>query len=98
MLARHKAGLLDAGAISCVAQPIDCRRHLSFPAAEPYFGNVIYMTQFNLPFSALADPENALSAAARALRAEINLMSAARFRDLLGYAERTALEAHTRLT
>ena len=56
------------------------------------------MTQSNLPFSALADPENALSAAARALRAEINLMSAARFRDLLGYAERTALEAHTRLT
>ncbi|GFF35622.1 methylglutaconyl-CoA hydratase, mitochondrial [Aspergillus udagawae] len=95
MVARHRAGILDADATTYVAQPVDCRRHLNI--TEPYFGNVIYMTKSSVALSVLADPETGLGAAARALRTELRGLTGDKFRDLVGYAERTALEAHTRL-
>ncbi|GAQ08089.1 methylglutaconyl-CoA hydratase, mitochondrial [Aspergillus lentulus] len=95
MVARHRAGILDADATTYVAQPVDCRRHLNI--TETYFGNVIYMTKSSVALSALADPETGLGEAARALRTELRALTGDKFRDLVGYAERTALEAHTRL-
>ncbi|KAJ5608147.1 hypothetical protein N7537_004766 [Penicillium hordei] len=95
MLARHRAGILNGDAETYVAQPVDCRAHLEIPM--PYFGNVIYMTKSSVPLSDLADFESGLGAAARALRAAIKAVTAEKFRDLVGYAERTALETHTRL-
>ncbi|KAF7165709.1 hypothetical protein CNMCM5623_009809 [Aspergillus felis] len=95
MVARHRAGILEADATTYVAQPVDCRRHLNI--TEPYFGNVIYMTKSSVGLSVLADPQTGLGEAARALRAELRGLTGDKFRDLVGYAERTALEAHTRL-
>jgi methylglutaconyl-CoA hydratase len=95
MLARHRAGILNGEAETYVAQPVDCRAHLKIPM--PYFGNVIYMTKSSLPLSDLEDFESGLGAAARALRADIKAVTAEKFRDLIGYAERTALDTHTRL-
>jgi enoyl-CoA hydratase/carnithine racemase len=95
MIARHRAGILDTNALTHVAQPLDCRAHLKIPM--PYFGNVIYMAQSSVPLSKLMDRESGLATAARALRAEIKAMTGTKFRDLIGYAERTELEAHTRL-
>ncbi|KAL2130204.1 hypothetical protein VTI74DRAFT_6771 [Chaetomium olivicolor] len=95
MVARHRAGILADGATTYVAQPLDCRSHLGLP--DPYFGNVLYMTKTSLPLSVLQDGERGLAAAARALRAEIKAMTAEKFTDLVGYAERTAQQFHTRL-
>ncbi|EAW12046.1 putative enoyl-CoA hydratase/isomerase family protein [Aspergillus clavatus NRRL 1] len=95
MVARHRAGILDADATTYVAQPVDCRSKLKI--TETYFGNVIYMTKSSVPLSVLADPEAGIGAAARALRNELRALTGDKFRDLIGYAERTALEAHTRL-
>jgi enoyl-CoA hydratase/carnithine racemase len=95
MLARHRAGILNGDAETYVAQPVDCRAHLKIPM--PYFGNVIYMTKSSVPLSDLADFESGLGTAARALRADIKAVTAEKFGDLVGYAERTALDTHTRL-
>jgi hypothetical protein len=95
MVARHRAGLIGADVPTYVAQPIDCRPHLKIP--KPYFGNAIYMTQSSLPLSILQQPESGVAAGARALRADIKTMTAERMRDLVGYVERTSLEAHTRM-
>ncbi|KAG7284749.1 hypothetical protein NEMBOFW57_009360 [Staphylotrichum longicolle] len=95
MVARHRAGLLADGATTHVAQPLDCRSHLGLP--EPYFGNVLYMTRTSLPLAVLQDGNQGLAAAARALRVEINAMTADKFTDLVGYAERTEQQSHTRL-
>ncbi|KAJ5359398.1 uncharacterized protein N7496_011811 [Penicillium cataractarum] len=95
MLARHRAGILNGDAETYVAQPVDCRAHLKIPM--PYFGNVIYMTKSSLPLSDLENFESGLGAAARALRADIKAVTAEKFIDLVGYAERTALDTHTRL-
>lgn len=95
MVARHRAGFLDAGNEVHVAQPVDCRALLGLE--EPYFGNAIYMTQGSLPFADLADAATGLSAAARIIRAQIRTATAERFRDVVGCSERAEQEPHTRM-
>ncbi|KAM4063779.1 transferase family protein [Hirsutella rhossiliensis] len=95
MVARHRAGFLDADKEVHIAQPVDCRALLGLD--ELYFGNAIYMTQGSLPFSDLADPATGLSAAAQTIRAQIQTATAEQFRDLVGYAERTGQEKQTRM-
>jgi hypothetical protein len=96
MVARHRAGIIGADSPTYVNQPIDCRRHLQIP--KPYFGNAIYMSQSSLPLSALLEPESGIVAAAKILHDEIRSMTAERFQDLVGYAERTAGEVPTRMS
>ncbi|OKL59532.1 hypothetical protein UA08_04990 [Talaromyces atroroseus] len=95
MTARHRAGLLARDATTHLTQPVDCRSHLRLP--EPYFGNTLYMTKASVPFSIFKDPEIGLCKAARMVRADIQAVTADEFRDLVGYAERTEKESHTRL-
>lgn len=94
MLARYRAGILADGAITHLAQPIDCRALLRLP--DPYFGNVLYVTKTSMPLALLADGQSGIAEASRMVRAELNSMTAEKFRDLLGYAERTEREYHTR--
>lgn len=96
MVARHVAGILPAGATTHMTQPLDGRALLNLP--EPYFGNAFYITRVSIPLSELADPENGLRVAARALRADIQAMTAEKFRDFLGFVERTGLDTQTRLS
>ncbi|KAJ5634597.1 hypothetical protein N7528_002439 [Penicillium herquei] len=95
MLARHRAGILNADAETYVAQPVDCRGHLKIPM--PYFGNVIYMTKSSVLLSDLTDFDSGLGVAARALRTDLKAVTGEKFRDLIGFAERTALDTPTRL-
>ncbi|KAI0912701.1 putative enoyl-CoA hydratase/isomerase family protein [Ustulina deusta] len=95
MVARSRAGILPADATAYVSQPLDCRAHLGLP--QPYFGNVLYMTKSSMPLDVLSNTETGLAAAARILRAQIKGMTAEKFRDLVGFAERTALDSHTRM-
>ncbi len=104
MVARHRAGILSGDASTHFCQAVDCRTRLGLP--EPYFGNAIYGVRASLalPHLALA-PESfdgfqipGLQAAARAIRAEVNAVTADKFRDLLGFVERTDREVLTRLS
>lgn len=97
MIARLGAGLLSGQAVDTyAAQALDCRPHLKLP--EPYFGNVLYMAQASVPMHDLQDAPRGLAFAARALRADVNSMTAEKFRNLVGYAERTEKDAHTRMS
>ncbi|PTB66756.1 putative enoyl-CoA hydratase/isomerase family protein [Trichoderma citrinoviride] len=96
MLARLRAGLLPADATVVMTQPLDVRAMLGLP--EPYFGNAFYITRPSLPLSALADPEDGLRTAAKALRTDIKSMTGDKFRDFLGLAERSALAEPIRLS
>ncbi|KAI0096059.1 putative enoyl-CoA hydratase/isomerase family protein [Nemania sp. FL0031] len=95
MMARHKAGILATDGTTSVVLPVDCRDYLGLP--QPYFGNAIYMTKSSIPLQALADPGSGLAEAARLVRGAIQDVTAEKFRDLVGYAERTEREVHTRL-
>ncbi len=104
MVARHRAGILSGDATTHFCQAVDCRTRLGLP--EPYFGNAIYgiKTSLALPHLAFA-PESfdgaqipGLQVAARAIRAEVNAVTADKFRDLLGFVERTDTEVLTRLS
>ncbi|KAH8887960.1 putative enoyl-CoA hydratase/isomerase family protein [Thozetella sp. PMI_491] len=95
MLARYRAGILAGGAITHLAQPIDCRALLRLP--DPYFGNAIYVTKTSMPLALLADGQSGIAEASRVMRADINSMTAEKFRDLVGYVERTERDCHTRL-
>ncbi|KAI1851284.1 hypothetical protein JX265_012303 [Neoarthrinium moseri] len=95
MLARNRAGILDAGAEIHVAQPLDCRSHLGI--TEQFYGNAVYMSQASEQYSVMADPENGLASASRAIRAQIRSMTGEKFQDLVGYIERTILESPTRM-
>ncbi|KAL7935540.1 hypothetical protein V8C35DRAFT_278559 [Trichoderma chlorosporum] len=77
MLVRHRAGILADGAISHLAQPIDCRALLKLP--DPYFGNVLYVTKISTPLTMLADGERGIAEASRMVRAEINSMTREKF-------------------
>ena len=102
MLARHRAGILSDRATTHFSQAVDCRTHLQLP--KPYFGNVIYAikTSLALPqFVCVTDGGDApqssgLQAAARAIRAEVSTVTGDKFRDLLGFVERTDMKVHTR--
>ncbi|KAI1198876.1 putative enoyl-CoA hydratase/isomerase family protein [Nemania serpens] len=95
MVARRRANILPADATTYVSQPLDCRAHLGLP--QPYFGNVLYMTKSSMSLDALSNTETGLGDAARILRAQIKGMTAEKFRDLVGFAERTELDSHTRM-
>lgn len=102
MLARHRAGLFSGHATTHLSQAVDCRSRLHLP--EPYFGNAIYGVKASLALPHLAPATDrfdasqisGLQAAARAIRAEINGVTADKFRDLLGFVERTDMEVLTR--
>lgn len=102
MLARHRAGILSDRTITHFSQAVDCRTRLHLP--EPYFGNAIYGVKTSLTLPHLtcatdgfdASRVSGLQAAARAIRAEVNGATADKFRDLLGFVERTDMEMLTR--
>ncbi|CAN8106521.1 unnamed protein product [Discula destructiva] len=96
MIARYRAGYLTGpDTETYAAQMHDCRTHLKIP--EPFFGNVLYMTKACIPIRELLDPpQRSLALAARALRADIRSVTADKFRDLVGYAERTQRDVPTR--
>ena len=102
MLARHRAGIISDRATTHFSQAVDCRTHLQLP--KPYFGNVIYAIKASLALPQLlciTDGGNAtsisgLQAAARAIRAEVCTVTGGKFRDLLGFVERTDMKIHTR--
>ena len=104
MVARHRAGILSEHATTHFCQAVDCRTRLHLP--EPYFGNAIYgvKTSLTLPHLACASHSVecsqilALQVAAHAIRSEVNGTTADRFRDLLGFVERTEMEVPTRLS
>ncbi len=103
MLARHGVGVLSAGTITHLSQAVDCRTRLHLP--EPFFGNAIYAIKASLALPRLARGTDSvtnasrvpgLQAAARAIRTEIGGATADKFRDLLGFVERTHTEVLTR--
>ena len=102
MLARHRAGILSDRATTHFSQAVDCRTHLQLP--KPYFGNVIYAIKASFPLHQLlcgtnggnASQVSGLQAAARAIRAEVCTVTGDKFRDLLGFVERTDMKIHTR--
>lgn len=102
ILARHRAGILSDCTITHFSQAVDCRSRLRLP--EPYFGNAIYgiKTSLALPHLACttdsfdASRVSGLHAAAHAIRAEVSSATADKFRDLLGFVERTDMEILTR--
>lgn len=102
LLARHRAGILSSCTTTHFSTAIDMRRHLHLPS--PYFGNAIYAVKTSLPLPSLiptTDGPSAsricgLQAAAHAIRAEVNSVTAHKFLDLLSFVERTELEMPTR--
>ena len=104
MLARHRADILSDRKIIHFSQAVDCRDRLNLP--KPYFGNAIYgvKTSISLPDLAPATDRpdalqiSGLQAAARAIRVEVNGATADKFRDLLGFVERTDMQMLTRLS
>ncbi|KAL6801462.1 ClpP/crotonase-like domain-containing protein [Trichoderma sp. SZMC 28013] len=94
MFARPRAGILADGATTHLAQPIDSRTLLRLP--DPYFGNVLYVTKTSMPLAVITDDQSGISEASHMVRAELNSMTAEKFRNLLAYAERTEREFHTR--
>jgi methylglutaconyl-CoA hydratase len=104
MLARYRAGIISERTITHFSQAVDCRSRLHLP--EPYFGNAIYGVKASLALHRLAlatDNSDAsqflgLQAAGRAIRAEINGATADKFRDLLGFVDRTDMQLLTRLS
>lgn len=102
MLARHRAGILSDRTTTHFNQAVDCRTRLHLP--EPYFGNAIYGVKTSLVLSQLvsttdsfdASQISGLQVAARAIRAEVSGATAEKFRDLLGFVERTDMEMLTR--
>ena len=102
MLARHRAGILSDRSITHFSQAVDCRSRLHLP--EPYFGNAIYAIKTSLALPRLACTTDSfdasrvsgLQAAAHAIRAEVSGATADKFRDLLGFVERTDMEILTR--
>ena len=102
MLARHRAGILSDRTTTYFSQAVDCRTRLHLP--EPYFGNAIYGVKASLALPHLAPATESfdasrisgLQAAARAIRAEVSGATANKFRDLLGFVERTDIEILTR--
>ena len=102
MLARNRAGILCDRATAQFSQAVDCRTHLQLP--KPYFGNVIYAIKTSLALPQLlcvndggdAYQVSGLQAAARAIRAEVCTVTGDKFRDLLGFVERTDMKMHTR--
>ena len=102
MLARYRAGILSHNSLTHFSQAVDCRTRLGLP--KPYFGNAIYGVKASLALPDLAPanhPSESLSglglrAAGQAIRTEVNSVTVEKFRDLLGFVERTEMEMVTR--
>ncbi|KAL8626924.1 hypothetical protein Q9189_007386, partial [Teloschistes chrysophthalmus] len=100
ILARHRAGIIDQQE-TFFSQAVDCRAHLGLP--KPYFGNVAYITRCSSTVSnlkgATGDTDDhspsGLRAAAQAIRKEVNNVTEEKFRDLMGFLERTEMETST---
>ncbi|KAL8779385.1 MAG: hypothetical protein Q9194_001482 [Teloschistes cf. exilis] len=100
ILARHQAGIIDQQE-TFFSQAVDCRTRLGLP--KPYYGNVAYITRCSLTVSDLkgttGDREDhslfGLPAAAQAIRKEVNNVTEEKFRDLMGFLERTESETST---
>ena len=104
IVARYRAGILSDHSTAHFCQAVDCRTRLHLP--EPYFGNVIYGIKDSFALPRLA-PEtdssdalriSGLQAVASAIRVEVNGATGEKFRDLLGFVERTDMEMLTRLS
>lgn len=104
MIARHRAGILSKDAVTHFSQAVDYRTRFGLP--QPYFGNAIYGIKTGLALSQLANTgklvanshNSELQAAAHAIRAEVNGATAEKFRDLLGFVDRTDMNVLTRLS
>ena len=102
MLARHRAGIISDRTTTHFTQAVDCRTRLHLPS--PYFGNAIYGVKASLVLPQLVSTTDSFDAprvpglqvAARAIRAEVSGATADKFRDLLGFVERTDMEVLTR--
>ncbi|KAL9583696.1 MAG: hypothetical protein Q9212_002562 [Teloschistes hypoglaucus] len=101
ILARHGAGINDQQE-TFFSQAVDCRTHLGLP--KPYHGNVAYIIRCSLTISDLTDAttgdtddhsQSGLQAAAQAIRKEVNNVTEEKFRDLMGFLERTEMETST---
>ncbi|KAF2239604.1 hypothetical protein EV356DRAFT_499795 [Viridothelium virens] len=106
MRARQGAGILARDAIVHFSTAVDCRTRLGLP--KPYYGNTIYGVRTALSLDMLVpvheeDTENEYKAlgslhdAATAIRTAITDATGPRFRDLLGFVERTDTTMLTRL-
>ncbi|KAJ4147497.1 hypothetical protein LMH87_002010 [Akanthomyces muscarius] len=96
VLARRRAGILkDQNKEAYITQPVDCRSLIKL--SQPYFGNALYMAQATLDVDVLADEETGISAAAQCIRASLAGVTGDKFRDLVGYVERTSQDSQTRL-
>lgn len=96
LVARQRAGILNADAVAKFGQPVDCRRLLRLP--KPYFGNAFYIMRSDMPFEALTDSRAGLRTAASLLRTDVKAVTADRIQDLVALMERIRLESHTRLS
>ena len=103
VLARQRAGILFDVTTVHFSTAVDCRSRLGLPT--PYFGNAIYGVKTSLILAALqnhtARPSSSimgLQVSASAIRRAIQSVSAAQFRDLLNFVERTQMKMLTRLS
>ena len=104
LLARSRAGIISNNTLSQFCQAIDCRSRMGLP--QPYHGNAFYGILTSLDITQFAPPSDApdtsripgLQAAARAIRSELMDATAEKFRDLLGFVERTEKDFLTRFT
>jgi hypothetical protein len=96
MVARHRAGELQTPGAVQFGQPYDCRKLMQLP--EPYFGNSIYFLRTDVPFADMANGQDGICIAARAIRRDVNAVTADKFRDMVGLIERTQKHTHTRLS
>ncbi|PVH77177.1 putative enoyl-CoA hydratase/isomerase family protein [Cadophora sp. DSE1049] len=96
IVARHRAGELQTRGAVQFGQPYDCRKLMQLP--EPYFGNSIYFLRTDVQFADIANGQDGISLAARAIRSDVNAVTADKFRDMVGLIERTQKQTHTRLS
>ena len=98
ILVRYRAGIVPSSRDTVYFNmAVDYRSHFNLP--DPYFGNAIYSFKISQSLSTITssttlttDPSSpipGLQDAALAIRTELNSATPAKFRDLLGFVERT---------
>ncbi|KAE9367422.1 putative enoyl-CoA hydratase/isomerase family protein [Stipitochalara longipes BDJ] len=96
IVARHRAGELQTPGVVQFGQPYDCRKLMQLP--KPYFGNSIYFLRTDVQYADIANGQDGICVAARAIRSDVNAVTADKFRDMVGLIERTQKQTHTRLS